>query len=425
MVVFTYNGLGDRLSETINGVTTIFTLDLHAGLTQVLADNTHVYLYGLGRIAQISGSESVYFLGDALGSVRQLADGPGTVILTRSYEPYGSVLSTVGTDATKYGFTGEWQENGLVFLRARYYYVNNGLFSSRDPWSGDYLHPLSYSSYIYGYDNPIRYTDPSGWFISQAEAKDADKIADELLSLYNVTVERDWGYRFEYGCTRWTIGRWSLIELQLVQEALSELARNAFINYVIMQREIGPITLRMTDSTCGRGCTAWSGTLIELLDSHNPPTKFDKAIANGNFDKWTVVHEFAHAWDRNHGWTLQNQLQTYTLGFTGGTPEFCEITNSVPDFDGNALPGCNFASYFYGGVPPKGSDSGFNKGEDFAESVTALVYPVPAQEEVQKFERGSFTYIQNGKILTGFYGQYLYYDNYRNMPRYNFINSLA
>ncbi|MEK7784491.1 MAG: hypothetical protein AAB658_03555, partial [Chloroflexota bacterium] len=90
-----YNGLGDRLSQTVNGVTTTYTLDLNAGLTQVLADGTNTYLYGNGRIAQNSTANGKqYFLGDALGSVRQLVSANGAVTLTRSYEPYGSGLTS-------------------------------------------------------------------------------------------------------------------------------------------------------------------------------------------------------------------------------------------------------------------------------------------------------------------------------------------
>jgi hypothetical protein len=48
-----------------------------AGLTQVLADGDYSYLYGQGRIAQFDGADFDYFLGDALGSVRQLADETG------------------------------------------------------------------------------------------------------------------------------------------------------------------------------------------------------------------------------------------------------------------------------------------------------------------------------------------------------------
>jgi len=42
--------LSDRVKQTANGVVTTYTLDLNAGLTQVLADGTNTYLYGLSRV---------------------------------------------------------------------------------------------------------------------------------------------------------------------------------------------------------------------------------------------------------------------------------------------------------------------------------------------------------------------------------------
>ena len=81
---YSYNGLGDRLTQ--NG--TQYTLDLNAGLTQVLDDGTNIYTYGIGRVAQADTSTE-YFLGDALGSVRQLTDASGAITLAKSYAPYG------------------------------------------------------------------------------------------------------------------------------------------------------------------------------------------------------------------------------------------------------------------------------------------------------------------------------------------------
>jgi hypothetical protein len=69
---FEYNGLGDRLSQTVNGVTTNYTLDLNSGLTQVLSDGHYDYLYGVTRIAQVTPYLTEYYLTDALGS----AEGP-------------------------------------------------------------------------------------------------------------------------------------------------------------------------------------------------------------------------------------------------------------------------------------------------------------------------------------------------------------
>ena len=104
---YSYNGLGDRLSETANSQTTHYTMDLNAGLTQVLQDGTNTYLYGAGRVAQYGANGPEYYLGDALGSVRQMVDANGDVTLGRMYKPYGGVLSSTGSGATSYGFTNE------------------------------------------------------------------------------------------------------------------------------------------------------------------------------------------------------------------------------------------------------------------------------------------------------------------------------
>ena len=153
---FGYNGLGDRLEQIVSGVTKEYTLDIEAGLAQVLDDGEHAYLYGNGRIAQYGATTQEYFLGDALGSVRQLVDGSGAVILAKSYQPYGDILDSAGTGASMYGFTGEQTDvSGLIFLRTRYYSSGQGRFISRDTWEGDYSQPLSLNRWLYGIANPL------------------------------------------------------------------------------------------------------------------------------------------------------------------------------------------------------------------------------------------------------------------------------
>jgi hypothetical protein len=75
------------VQQTVNEVTTNYAIDIAAGLTQVLADDEHTYLYGVRRIAQHGATGPDYFLTDALGSVRQLADADGQVGLAQSYQP--------------------------------------------------------------------------------------------------------------------------------------------------------------------------------------------------------------------------------------------------------------------------------------------------------------------------------------------------
>jgi len=161
---YQYNGLGDRLSQTVNSVTTNYALDLNAGLTQVLADGTNTYLYGNGRVGELQPAGFVYHLGNALGSVRQLTDASGGVTLARSYEAYGTPLTSAGTGSSVFAYAGEQFDSytELIYLRARWYRPETGTFQSKDAWPPDYNRPLSLHRWAYGESDPVNHTDPSG-----------------------------------------------------------------------------------------------------------------------------------------------------------------------------------------------------------------------------------------------------------------------
>src|SRR5205809_613071 len=119
---FTYNGLGNRLKQVVNTAPTTYTLDLAASLVLVLAQHQSgtatQYIYGAGRIGERTTGSVAYHLTDALGSVRQLADGSGALTLVRGYEPYGEIVNITGAGTTVYGFTGEQRDaTGLEYLR--------------------------------------------------------------------------------------------------------------------------------------------------------------------------------------------------------------------------------------------------------------------------------------------------------------------
>jgi len=185
---YSYNGLGDRISQTVNSQTTNYTLDLNTGLTQVLNDGTNAYVYGLGRIAQVN-TTTEYFLGDALGSVRQLTNTSGQVTLAKSYNPYGEMLSSNGSGASPFAYTGEQQDaSGLTYLRSRYYASGTGRFLTRDTWEGDENSPLSFNRWNYVQSNPINYIDPTGqrawcpWWWNDWAVKWRVDVAEEYVS---------------------------------------------------------------------------------------------------------------------------------------------------------------------------------------------------------------------------------------------------
>jgi RHS repeat-associated protein len=162
---YAYDGLGDRLQQTVGGQTTTYTVDINAPLTQILSDGTNTYLYGVDRIDQENETDTEYYLGDDLNSVRQLTNATGDVTLAKAYDPYGNTILAVGNEQTAYGYTGEYTDStGQIYLRARMYDPETGRFMTKDTWQGDDKTPMSYNAWLYGYGNPAMYADPSGNF---------------------------------------------------------------------------------------------------------------------------------------------------------------------------------------------------------------------------------------------------------------------
>ena len=157
-----YNGDGTLISQTTGGTTTRYTQDLAAPLSQILqsvvGSTRTSYLYGRERLA-IDGSPRTWFIGDALGSVRQTLNDSGVALNATSYGPWGQPQSTLNTP---FGFTGELQQGGEVYLRARWYTPGSGRFVSVDPFAGFPEQPYSLNPYSHALGNPILLTDPSG-----------------------------------------------------------------------------------------------------------------------------------------------------------------------------------------------------------------------------------------------------------------------
>ena len=134
-----------------------------------------------------------YPLLDGLGSVRQLTDASGNVILSRSYDAYGNVRLATGTGSSRLGYTGELQDSasGLVYLRARYYHPTIGRFLQRDSFGGFAQQPQSLNQYTYAASNPVRFSDPSGHCAVNSDgsraAHDAEcwRLADAIYAMWD------------------------------------------------------------------------------------------------------------------------------------------------------------------------------------------------------------------------------------------------
>jgi len=221
---YTYDGEGNRITQTVDGQTTTYVTNPNAGLSQLLVTNhpdgsQTFYVYGIGLISQ----ERIYneaedneaednetaeyriFHYDYRGSTTALTDLNGTVTDRWAYILSGEIVGREGDTETIFQFVGQWgvqtDSNGLYFMRARYYNptisrfinedfhwnIHNMQYSDKPSYvSGGYTHTnggyasdmtriphmpsilQSANRYGYAMHNPIMYTDPSGLFVDTA-----------------------------------------------------------------------------------------------------------------------------------------------------------------------------------------------------------------------------------------------------------------
>jgi len=196
--LYAYNGLGDRLAQSVNGDYTNYTLDIVFGLTQILRDGETSYLYGRNRISGHDPDNVIYFLTDALGSVRQLVGANASPLRMQSYSPFGNLRDSEGAPTSIFGWTGEIEGPGsLLFLRNRYVDRSTGRFLSMDLWEGALSLPSTQIPWLYGQNNPINYTDPSGLCSPELPEQDyqacieSQRIANEAA--HNLLAEQRLG----------------------------------------------------------------------------------------------------------------------------------------------------------------------------------------------------------------------------------------
>ncbi len=127
----------------------------------------------------------------------QLGDGTPKVTMAQTYEPYGEVLSSAGEGESSYAYAGEWTDTtGLQYLRARYMNSAVGRFITRDIWKGVPMEPMSFNFWLYGYGNPVMFTDPSGAYslgfdsLNSCQKMGCGELADLIYKLMDELEER-------------------------------------------------------------------------------------------------------------------------------------------------------------------------------------------------------------------------------------------
>ena len=181
------NAKGYTLTEYIN--------DINRENTEVLAEYRsdekvrQAYTYGesgIGeRISVDKSTESSYYLYDGRNSVTGILTETANLTNSYQYDPYGNLTSGTADGVNYYGYNGESTnvKTGLQYLRARYYNAENGTFTTEDSDLGTTENPLTRNRYDYTINNPLNYSDPTGYSLWSRIKSTAKKAAKAVKSV--------------------------------------------------------------------------------------------------------------------------------------------------------------------------------------------------------------------------------------------------
>jgi RHS repeat-associated protein len=173
-VTYTYDGDGKRVMKSSGkiywygtGSDPLDETDL-TGNANNSSFNEYIFFNGK-RIARRDSSNNVsYYFADHLGTARIVTNAAGNVLDDSDFYPFGGERSVLSSSGNNYKFTGKERdsESGLDNFGARYNASTIGRWMSPDAINitdGRVLNPANtINKYIYGGNNPLKYSDPDG-----------------------------------------------------------------------------------------------------------------------------------------------------------------------------------------------------------------------------------------------------------------------
>lgn len=161
---FVYDGMGNRIRATRNGVQSQYIYDASGNL--IAEDNGsgfRYYIYGKGLTAMITAGGDLYvYHFDGTGHTVAMTNGARVPVNRYAYSPYGEVLGELEQVPQPFKYAGQVgifaEGDDIYYMRARYYNAETGRFISEDPAGFD----GGINLFAYAGGNPTNYVDPNG-----------------------------------------------------------------------------------------------------------------------------------------------------------------------------------------------------------------------------------------------------------------------
>lgn len=181
---YTYNAENTRIRSICNGVTTYYTYNTNAKLSQLLHKQTQgvvtKYVYGLGLIGEEKQGTFKTYHFDYRGSTVAITDMVGNITDTFAYDTYGKLISRTGETDTPFLYNGRdgvmTEDNGLYYMRARYYSPELRRFINADIVAGEISNSPTLNRYAYANGNPVSNVDPMGLSADDKNSSSIDPL---------------------------------------------------------------------------------------------------------------------------------------------------------------------------------------------------------------------------------------------------------
>lgn len=197
---------------------------VHKKATAVIEKKYNVYaggqLVAVHLQSSAAGKQTRYLHQDALGSVDLITDAHANVVDRRSFDAWGKMrnlpwkanaslndpLYITQLPYTNKGYTGHEhiQEVDLIHMNGRIYDSTLGRFISADPHIQSQGMAQAYNRYSYVLNNPMKYTDPSGYFFKRLfrAIKKIFRVVKKFVGIIAAVALSVWCT----ACSPWIIG---------------------------------------------------------------------------------------------------------------------------------------------------------------------------------------------------------------------------
>ena len=188
---YTYDENGIRTSKTVNGITTSYNTKDGVILYQTDGTDTLYFQYDTSGVPLgfIWNGTQYFYITNQMGDVISITDVQGNELAQYSYDEWGNTLSTSDNDIANINplrYRGYYYDNetSYYYLQSRYYdpcicrFINADDTEIAKTWKND---KFSNNLYLYCNNDPINYSDYTGYY----SARNAQTYADKWWSGHN------------------------------------------------------------------------------------------------------------------------------------------------------------------------------------------------------------------------------------------------